>query len=448
METLAPLISESVAAGTNFVHNNGRATVSTHPNNSAALHLRQPFRVPEESLTIKIDLLTPLLKPNYTNDTVVNNESCCDQSMMVNKNKMRKKKKKNAHNIISPTCTISDVLRLMDALQLRIPPELYASLINECTETSDSIGAMDLHAHISRYDRQQFSLPLMNRLLLMHVSCGRLDIARQVFDEMVPKDFKSWAIMVIGCVQNSDYSEAISYSLEMLYHISMLEHPAWFMACLLKACIYTKNIELGKQVHCCSVKLEHANDLLLASTLINFYGKFKCLEDSNLVFNQVLSQSSQTWMAKLIQNSKGGHFFEAIRDFREIGKAGVRKNTFMISSTLRACARMQDDGYCGRQVHANAIKLGVESNTFVQCGLVDMYGRSGLLSDAKGVFKMISDRGNAACWNAMLKGYLNNGLCVEAIKFLYEMKAAGLQLQESLLDEVRFACGSTTTHQS
>ncbi|KAL6980996.1 hypothetical protein U1Q18_022632 [Sarracenia purpurea var. burkii] len=39
-------------------------------------------------------------------------------------------------------------------------------------------------------------------------------------------------------------------------------------------------------------------------------------------------------------------------------------------------------------------------------------------------------------------GYIQGGHCIEAIKILYAMKAAGLQPQESLLNEVRFTCGS------
>ena len=144
----------------------------------------------------------------------------------------------------------------------------------------------------------------------------------------------------------------------------------------------------------------------------------------------------------MINNSRGERFFEVISDFKEIGRAGISKNTCMISCVLRACARMHDSGSSGRQVHANAIKLGVESHSFVHCGLIDMYGRNGLLRDAKLVFQTFNDTTSTACWNAMLTSYLRNGLHIEALKFLYEMQADGLQPQEYLLDQVRIACSS------
>ncbi|XP_040989493.1 pentatricopeptide repeat-containing protein At1g31790 [Juglans microcarpa x Juglans regia] len=107
-----------------------------------------------------------------------------------------------------------------------------------------------------------------------------------------------------------------------------------------------------------------------------------------------------------------------------------------------ACARIDDDGCSGRQVHANAIKIGLDTDTYVQCGLVDMYGRSGLLKDAKLVFEVIDDKGNVACWNAMVTACIRNGFYMEAIKLLYEMKAAGMQPQESIVNEVRMACSN------
>ncbi|GJZ26706.1 zinc finger, CCHC-type containing protein [Tanacetum coccineum] len=108
-----------------------------------------------------------------------------------------------------------------------------------------------------------------------------------------------------------------------------------------------------------------------------------------------------------------------------MGKDSVRKNSFTLSSVLSACSKIPDDGNCGEQVHANAIKLGLASKSYVQCGLVNMYGKFGLMNDAKRVFDMNESRRNRACWNAMLTSLVQNGCLVEAIKFLYQMRAAG-----------------------
>ncbi|KAF9606834.1 hypothetical protein IFM89_029291 [Coptis chinensis] len=61
------------------------------------------------------------------------------------------------------------------------------------------------------------------------------------------------------------------------------------------------------------------------------------------------------------------------------------KTTYIVKRYV--CGRLGDEP-SGRQVHGNAIKIGVESDRFVECCLVDMYGKRGLVKDARKVFEM------------------------------------------------------------
>nr|GEZ49015.1 hypothetical protein [Tanacetum cinerariifolium] len=259
------------------------------------------------------------------------------------------------------------------------------------------------------------------RVLIMYVSCGSLDIARKVFDEMSKKDFNSWAIMIAGYADNGEYKEVIR----------------------LFACGETMNVELGEQVHGWLMKSGYSDDLFVGSSLISSYGKVGCFQDGDMVFDQIGSRKNVVvWTARIINNCKEERFREVFEVFNEMGKVGVRKNSFTLSSVLGACSKISDDGNCGDQVHANAIKLGLASESYVQCGLVNMYGKCGLMNDAKRVFDMKEIRRNRACWNAMLTSVVQNGCLVEAIKFLYQMRAAGVQPQELWLNKLRSLCGS------
>ncbi|XP_022756712.1 pentatricopeptide repeat-containing protein At1g31790-like [Durio zibethinus] len=338
--------------------------------------------------------------------------------------------------------TTSDILRLMDSLSLPIPPDIYSSLIKECTITRHSRRALELHAHIKK-SRIKLSLPLLNRLLLMHVSCGHLEIARQLFDQMFLRDFNSWAIMIVACLHAGDSEQAIAYFVLMEQRNLIFKFPAWIIVCLLKSCVLTNNMELGKQLHGQLLKLGFSNDLSLSGSLINFYGNFSCLDDANYVFNQLSRRNTVTWTAKIVNSCREDQFSKVIDDFIEMGRQGIKKNSFTFSSVLKACAGMNDDGMSGRQVHANAIKLGLESDVFIQCGLINMYGKCRLVKDAEKAFEIVGDKRNIACWNAMLLGYVHNEFCIQAIKLLYRMKEAGIKVQESLINDVRIACAST-----
>nr|GEX36337.1 hypothetical protein [Tanacetum cinerariifolium] len=212
----------------------------------------------------------------------------------------------------------------------------------------------------------------------MYVSCGSLDYARKVFDEMSKKDFNSWAIMIAGYADNGVWGDD--------------ELGAW-----------------------------GASSWMVDEVGIGSRG--------NVV----------VWTAKIINYYKEERFREV---FNEMGKEGVRKNSFTLSNVLGSCSKKSDDGNCGEQVHTNAIKLGLASKSYVQCGLVNMYGKFGLITDAKRVLNMNESRRNRACWNAMLTSLVQNGCLVEAIKFLYQTRVAGVQPQELWLNKLRSLCGS------
>ncbi|GMG98617.1 hypothetical protein Nepgr_000457 [Nepenthes gracilis] len=354
--------------------------------------------------------------------------------------------------------TSSDVLRLIDSLGFTATPDIYASLIEECTFEGDSVRANELYAHMERNKRmmnfvkQPFGLPLLNRMLVMCFSCSCMDAAHQLFDKIPQRDSISWAIMIAGFFHYASYDQALDLFVEMhRLHSPIRQCNAMMrviVACVLKACVYTSNMSMGKLVHGWLIKSNYARDSFASTALINFYGKFGYIQESNSVFfDQIQMHSCHDpglWTVAIIGNCHEEHFDEVLCMFKKMCRAGIRKDQFVFSSVIKACGRVNDDGWCGQQVHANAIKVGVDSHVFVECSLVDMYGKFGLVGDAKKVFDLIScEKRNRACWNAMVKSCIENDLCVEAIKILYQMKAAGFQHQESLLNQVRIACGSS-----
>nr|XP_043628777.1 pentatricopeptide repeat-containing protein At1g31790 [Erigeron canadensis] len=348
---------------------------------------------------------------------------------------------------VAPTTVPSDILRLLDCLGFPVPDPVYISLIKECTHFQDSNQAVLLHTHLAKNRCNRPRLGLLNRVLIMYVSCGCLPNARQVFDEMTKRDFNSWAVMIAGYSDIGDYEEVINLFMSsefryIVYSCSSF-HVSWVLVCVLKACANTLNLKLGEQIHGWLLKSGYTNDLFVGSSLISFYGKIGCFEDGDLVFDQMNSRHNvAVWTARISNGCKEERFRRVIDVFKEMGKEGVKKNSFTFSSVLSACAKISDDGNCGEQVHANAIKLGLASESYVQCGLVNMYGKFGLINDAKRVFNMNDSKRNHACWNAMFTSFVQNGCLVEAIKFLYQMKAAGVQPQELWLTKLRSLCGS------
>ncbi|GJW10284.1 pentatricopeptide repeat-containing protein [Tanacetum coccineum] len=92
-----------------------------------------------------------------------------------------------------------------------------------------------------------------------------------------------------------------------------------------------------EQVHGCLMITSAGNggDLFVGSSLISFYGKVGCFEDGDMVFDQIGSRRNVVvWTARIINNCKEERFREVFEVFNEMGKEGVRKNSFTLSSVL------------------------------------------------------------------------------------------------------------------
>ncbi|XP_056695479.1 pentatricopeptide repeat-containing protein At1g31790 [Spinacia oleracea] len=346
--------------------------------------------------------------------------------------------------------TALDVLRLMDGLELAVSPDICVSLVVECTRKGDAIEAAELYAHIKKNARivsflkTLSGLCLLNRILLMLVTCGCFDIAHQLFDEMPHRNSISLAIVIAELVDNHLFEQALWLFVKMHRRVIYQDNDMGLQVVVvsfLKSCLHLKKVNLGKMLHGWLLRMGYNRGLIVDTALVEFYGKSGCLWEANHVFfdhiRMVDRRDTVLWTGIIVNNCREKCYKEVIRIFQEMGEAGVRMNEYTFSTVLKACGRISSDKSLGQQVHGNAIKLDLGTHVFVMCTLIDMYGRCGLLKDAKKVFDMMDHRSkrNSAGWNAMVTGLIHHGFYIEALKMLYEMEAAGLQPQKSMIDE-------------
>ncbi|KAJ6802925.1 pentatricopeptide repeat-containing protein-like [Iris pallida] len=319
----------------------------------------------------------------------------------------------------------ADVLRLMDALRVPVDECMYVSLLKDCTHTRDPEQGSMVHNHIQQQKKsgsKRCVINLSNRLLLMYAACDRHDDARQLFDGMPLRDANSWATVVSALADSGNYGESVRQFVRMLdawggwVAVEELDATLVFLLkVVLRACVRARVKGFGQQIHGLALKTGATG--ALGGNLLRFYATTtRCHGIVPLAFK------------RLVEGAR-----RADRRNKNNDEASLYANILM------ACARMAD----GRQVHADAIKVGLDGDGLVRSRLVEMYARFGVLGDARRAFEASSNTSNSddACWHAMLYGYVRNGCCVEAIRLLYDMKAAGVEPKESMVRKVRNACG-------
>ncbi|CAA7388211.1 unnamed protein product [Spirodela intermedia] len=296
-----------------------------------------------------------------------------------------------------------DVLRLMDALRLPVEADLYASLLKECAEQSDdaagAAGAAQVHDHMRRNAggllRGTGGTILMNRLLLAYAAAGEVERALEVLEGMPNRDSISWVTMIAGLSAAGDHTGALRLFREMLREWRLGGGGVTVIlsvTTVLRCCGSTRDLKLGKCVHGLLLKNGASGCSTLGSSLIRLYGLLGRADDAERVFRSMRARDWAVGAAAMtVACCKMGMIGTALDLFGEMRKAGRRTKGHLFSSIFRACARAGAD-LPGRQVHACAVKTGVEGREAVRNSLVEMYGRCGLLLDERRVLEIMPEK--------------------------------------------------------
>ncbi|KAM0948371.1 putative tetratricopeptide-like helical domain superfamily [Dioscorea sansibarensis] len=310
----------------------------------------------------------------------------------------------------------SDVLRILDALQLPVDEDTYSALIKECIDSRDAVQGASVHAHIQRRTRSSTRnssghLILADRLLLMYAACGRLRDARQLFDEMPMKDAISRLTMISALSDRGDHVEAIKLFVDMHENGCAGGRARFFDAAIaiLRSCVRAEDLQLGQQVHGLTLKLVGSAacaDSPVVRVLVRLYSG--CQDWTDKLLEWMPYNDATAWTSVINGCCKKGQFDRALLVFREMRRlVGNRKKSFHhihnFQGIFRACAMVEDEGWSGMKLHADAIKTGLDNDPAVGSNLVRMYGKYGRLDYARTAFNAISDNSlrDAASWNAM-----------------------------------------------
>uniref|UniRef100_A0A0D9WX78 Pentacotripeptide-repeat region of PRORP domain-containing protein n=1 Tax=Leersia perrieri TaxID=77586 RepID=A0A0D9WX78_9ORYZ len=337
-----------------------------------------------------------------------------------------------------------DVLRLLDALRLPAD-EVYVCLLRDC---ADAAEVASVHAHIAgSFAISGLPLPLANRLVLAYAVCSDIGAARQVFDEMPVKNGITWATMVSAYSDGCFHHDALQLFAQMCHQVRGLtgDHYTHAVVAVLRSCVRLNELRFGEQVHAFVVKKNGVcGDV--GSSLLQLYCDCGPHSSALHVLEMMRCSSCQepvpeaAWTSLITAYHRDGILDDAIDIFRDMVSSSSVRSSFSLSSILAVCAEAKNKGRHGQQLHADAIKRGLDMNQFVGSGLLHMYAKQGQLADAARAFEAIGGKPDAVCWNAMAMAYARGGRYRDATRVVYQMKAAGMNPSELTMNEVKLAC--------
>lgn len=306
---------------------------------------------------------------------------------------------------------------LLAASPVALPPFLYLRLLQLCSAKSALVETRKVESHLVIFNSSPSTF-LLNRTIETYAKCGGLRDARELFDEMPRRDGGSWNAMIVA------YSQA-GRAVEVLSLFSIMNGTGVYaneitFAVVLSSCGNALESILAKQMHGLIVKHGFCHNVILASSLVDVYGKCHLIDEARRIFDEIESPNLVSWNVIVRRYLEAGNGSEALTMFSRMIREGFRPMNFTFSNALISCCRImaQEEG---RQIHAVAVKWALDEDDVASASLLEMYAKCGLLDDARQVFHLHGPR-NVFTQTSLLSGYARLGRVQDAEALFDEMR--------------------------
>ncbi|CAA7389834.1 unnamed protein product [Spirodela intermedia] len=278
-----------------------------------------------------------------------------------------------------------------------------------------------------------------NILIGGFIQNGDLQSARRVFDEMHERNVATWNAMVAGLTEFGLNEEGLDLFSQM--HRQQLRADEFTLGSILRGCAGVKSALFGRQIHSLVAKSGFQSDLCVGSSLAHMYMKCGFPEEGEMALQSLPFLNVVACNTIVAGRAQNGDAEGALRHFSLMKSWGVEPDKITFVSAVSSCSELATLGQ-GRQVHAQAVKAGVNSEVAVQSSLVSMYSKCGSLSDAAAVF-CESGASDDVLWSAMIAAYGFHGHGRRAIEMFERMTMEGMEPNEVTFLAVLYACSHT-----
>ncbi|XVE60219.1 hypothetical protein DITRI_Ditri05aG0110400 [Diplodiscus trichospermus] len=305
---------------------------------------------------------------------------------------------------------------------------LYARLFSLCSAKKAIVEARKVESHLVTFS----PLPpvfLLNRAIEAYGTCGCLDDARELFDEMPERNGGSWNAMITAYARNGFQEKALCLFLEMNRE-GIVPNEISF-ASVLGSCGVVLELDLSRQVHAMVVKYGYCKNVILGSSLVDVYGKCGVISDARLMFDEIENPTDVSWNVIVRRYLEIGDGKEAVSMFFKMFREDIRPLNFTFSNALAACSCVSALKE-GMQIHGVVAKINFEKDKVVSSTLIDMYVKCRRLESARMIFDQLGSK-DLISWTAIMSGYAMSGRSREARELFNMMPERNIISWNSML---------------
>ncbi|KAF5182795.1 Pentatricopeptide repeat-containing protein [Thalictrum thalictroides] len=315
----------------------------------------------------------------------------------------------------------------------------YTSILSACACLENLDAGRQLHSFIIKSNLES-NLYVGNAMVDMYAKSGDLKNARRLFELIQYPDSISWNAIIVGYVHEEDEDEALNMFRRMTYDKIVPDQVS--LSSTLSACANIRALQLGKQVHCYSVKSGFDLNIYAGSSLIDMYAKCGVMETAHKVFTRMPEQSLVSRNALIAGYVQHNNSEKAMDLFQDMIREGMKPSKFTFASMVAACSGSVKTNMA-KQVHCYTLKSGVlHDDEFLGVSLLGAYLSSDSKEDAKNLFMEFQNHRSRVLWTAIISGHAQNGHAEEALWLFKSMRMDDALPDQATFVSVLSACAS------
>ncbi|XXG50631.1 hypothetical protein AAC387_Pa02g4602 [Persea americana] len=296
----------------------------------------------------------------------------------------------------------------------------FTNVLPACARVASLRQGKEIHAQVIRMGTT-FDSFVANALSDMYVKCGRLNFARNVFNNSM-RDEVSYNILTVGYSQSWHCAESLQLFREM--GLMGLKYDTVSFVGVLSACANMSAIKQGTEIHGLLVrKLLHSH-LFIANSLLDLYTKCGRIDLARQIFDRISDKDVASWNTMILGYGMQGELQVAISLFDMMEDEGVEYDHVSYIAVLSACShgglvergRRYFKQMCGQDIRPTQMHYAC---------MVDLLGRAGLMEEAAEFIRGLPIEPDSNVWGAMLGACRMHGsieLARWAAEHLFELK--------------------------
>ncbi|KZV25679.1 pentatricopeptide repeat-containing protein [Dorcoceras hygrometricum] len=294
----------------------------------------------------------------------------------------------------------------------------FPSILKACSQVGALREGEQVHAQILKlvdgFGRRGF---VENAMVHLYATCGRLELAHQLFDRRSERSVIAWNSMICGYARHGYWTEVVELFGEILgmgvgfNQVTLIN--------VLMACGRLGDLELGEWIYEYALVNGLMKDVSLVTSLIDMYAKCGKVDAARGLFDQLCTRDVIAWSAMINGYMQSSRFKEALALFLDMQNANVEPNEVTMVTVLSSCAAL-GALETGRWAHSYIKKKNLKLSINLGTTLLDFYAKCGCVNSAIEVFNDMPSR-NVWSWTALIQGLANSGRGDTALEFYHSM---------------------------